>query len=380
LASHAGLPAAAVKGERRVSLPDPLLSLALAGGVLWLAMASPAAAKPVYEYLPHPSIKQIERGLGKWAKAHPEALRVEAAGRTAEDLPVLLCRITDYAVPDDDKQVALLTACHAGGELNSCTGLLRLTKWLIGNSPAAREVRRNQIVLIMPCCDPEGYARQRVGNTLGGNPYMGCWDWNGIINPEKNPEAVAIKRVIDTYRPEVHADVHGVWMDESTMWESTGMSWGSGLCRSYIPEIPQLMNEAAEEAGFLITMGEQSAGQIRATAPVPGAEHHFYLQHGNINDCVFSYFNYHSIPLTMEGGFEESIVIRLKRLLQIGNEKWRRGAIPRRSGGRAGWSSGGSSHSSTMVAAILSHGARWWPSARRRPKGWRCWRTRGSRR
>lgn len=306
-----------------MSLPDPLWSVVLAASVLWIAGSSPAGAKPVYEPLPHPSPEEIERGLNRWAEQHPEALRVEVVGRTAEDRPMLLCRVTNHTVSDEDKQVALLTACHAGGELNSCTGLLRLTKWLMSEDAEAKAIRRKQVVLVMPCCDPDGYSRQRVGNTLGGNPYMGCWDWRGIINPEKNPEAVAIKGVIDAYRPEVHADVHGVWMDESTMWESTGMSWGSGLCRCYIPEIPQLMNEAAEEAGFLITMGEQSAGQIRATAPLEGAEHHFYLQHGGINDCVFSYFNYHSIPLTMEGGFEESIVIRLKRLLEIGNVKWR---------------------------------------------------------
>ena len=311
-----------------MSLADTTSSALLLAAALLLCAINSASAKPVYKHLPHPSPDEIETGLNDWAAKHPDALKVEIAGRTAEDRPLLVCRVTDYRVPDEDKQVALLTACHAGGELNACTGLLRLTKWLIGDDSKAREIRKRQIVLIMPCLDPDGYARQRVGNTLGGNPYFGCWDWNGVVNPEKNPEAVALKSVMDAYQPDVHVDVHGVWMDESTMWESTGMSWAAGLCRSYIPEIPQLMNEAAEKAGFLITMGEQSAGQIRATAPVPGAEHHFYLQHPGVNDCVFSYFNYHSIPLTMEGGFEESIVIRLKRLLEIGNEKWRGECYP----------------------------------------------------
>ena len=286
-------------------------------------LASMASAKPTYEYLPHPSPEEVEAGLRKWETERPGSLRVEVPGRTAEGLPVLLCRVTDTSVSDEDKQVALITACHAGGELNSCTGMLHLIKWLLGDAPLAAKIRRNQIVLLMPMCDPEGYARRRVGNTLGGSPYIGSWSLSGVVDPEKNPEAVAIKKVMDEYQPDIHPDVHGVWMDESTMWESTGISWGSGLCRSYIPEIPKAMDQAAEEAGFLLTHGEESEGRVRATAPVEGAGPSFYLQHAGINDCVHSYHNYHSIAFTMECGFDESLVIRLRRMLQIGNERWR---------------------------------------------------------
>ena len=286
-----------------------------------LALAAVAAAKPQFTHLPHPSVDEIEAGLRRWADQHPDALQVEIPGRTAEGLPMLVARITDANVPDRDKQVALLTACHAGGELNSCTSLLRLAKWLLSADPEAARARRQQIVVIIPCADPEGYSRRRVGNSLGGSPYM-AWTWDGVADPEKNPEAVAIQQVIDQCQPDVHVDVHGVWYEQQTMWESTGLSWASGLCRSYLHAIPRLMNHAAEQAGFLITAGEESAGQVRATAPVEGAEHHFYLGHAGVNDCVYSYHNYHTLAFTMEGGFEESIVIRLRRLLQIGNDQW----------------------------------------------------------
>jgi len=229
----------------------------------------------------------------------------------------MLCRITDYSVPDDDKQVALVTATHVASELNSGTGLLRLVKWLISDDPAAQAIRRRQVVLVVPYSNPDGVARD------GGSDVYMCWNFDGVVDPEKHPEAVALKRLIDEHQPEIHADNHGVWFAEQTMWESTGISWASGLSRSYAPDIPRLMNEAAEQAGFLITDGEQSAGQIRVTAPVPGADHHYYIRNANVNICGYSYHRYHTIAFTMESGYDESAVARIRKMLELGNEVWR---------------------------------------------------------
>ncbi|MFO7901373.1 MAG: hypothetical protein R6U98_01835, partial [Pirellulaceae bacterium] len=104
--------------------------------------------------------------------------------------------------------------------------------------------RRNQIVLIVPYANPDGVAGD------GGSNVYTCWDLNGVVNPEKHPEAVALQRLMDRYQPVVHADIHGFNFAEQTMWESTGISWASGLSRSYIDRVPELMDEAAEAAGF----------------------------------------------------------------------------------------------------------------------------------
>ena len=120
----------------------------------------------------------------------------------------------------------LITACHVATELNTCSGLLRLTKWLIGDDASAAEIRRRQIVLIMPNNNPDALAKD------GGSDVYMCWSFDGVVEPDKHPEAVALQRVIDRNKPEVHADVHGVWFAQQTMWESTGISWACGLSRS----------------------------------------------------------------------------------------------------------------------------------------------------
>ncbi len=278
---------------------------------------------------PGPSIAEMEEGLRRWAAARPGTMEVETVGRTPKGLPVLLCRISDASVSDEDKQVALLTSTHSGVERVTTAGLLQLIKWLIGGDALAEEIRRRQIVLIMPACEPESYDRELidVAEFFAGRSrwvYEG-WSWDGPLDPENQPEAMAVKDVVDRYQPEVHQDVHGIWFEQSTMTESTGISWASNLYRGYWRAIPELMNLAAEDAGYLTTRGEESAGQMLSTIPVEGRERWFYgsTSTPKVVCGLYSYIQYHSIIQTMEVGWEESAVLRLRRLLQVGNEVWR---------------------------------------------------------
>jgi hypothetical protein len=244
---------------------------------------------------------------------------VETAGKTPKGRNILLCRITDFGVPDDDKQITLFATCHAAKEKNGVTSLLHLIKWLISDDPAAAEIRRRHIILAMPCCDPEGYEADRSIRDL----YL-CWGWTGVTDPAKHPEAAILQRVMDQYRPDAYVDVHGFSWAEQMMWESTGMTWGAGgFNRSFVPQVPLMMNEAAEKEGFLITMAEQSEGKLLATAPVPGADEHYYARFGRINPAVYLYHRYHTLAMTMETGFEQSALARLRKLLEIGNSTWR---------------------------------------------------------
>lgn len=283
------------------------------------AVGEAVGEKPSFTPLVCPTLEEMEQGLRAWQERRPEAMKVEVAGKTPNGRDVLLVRVTDFEVPDDDKQITLFVTCHAATEKNGVTSLLFLVKWLVSDDPAAERIRRRQIVLVMPCNDPEGYARGgRVREV-----YM-CWDWDGVTDPEKHPEAAVLQQVIDRHRPEAYVDVHGFNWAEQMMWESTGITWGSGgYNRSFVPEVPLRMNAAAEEAGFLITMGEQSEGKLLATGPVPGADEHFYARRGRVNPSCYQYHQYHTLAMTMEVGFEQSAVARLRKLLEIGTGMWR---------------------------------------------------------
>ena len=278
-----------------------------------------AVEKPQYTDLPCPSFAEIEQGLLTWQQNHPNIFQVTAAGKTPEGNNIVLCKITDFSVADENKQVVLLTTCHAATEKNGVTSILHFTKFLLSDDAAAEEIRKQQIILVMPCNDPEGYKQGKRVRDI----YYDGWDWNGISDPAQYPEAAVLQKVIEKYQPEVHVDLHGFSKKEQTMWESTGISWTGGFSRSFNPEIPKLMNEAAEKAGFLITEGEKSDGKLLATGPVSGADEHFYLRGGHVIPPAYSYHYAHTIGMTMEIGFEESAVVRLKRLVELGHQVWR---------------------------------------------------------
>ena len=282
--------------------------------------------------LPHPSVQEIERGLREWEKRAPDRVQVMEIGRTVQGLPLLCARITDAAVSDGDKQVVLFTATHAGPELNSCTGLLRTAKWLAGDEGTAPEIRRHVVTLICPCMNPEGYENLDVkrpdpeaiwNNSVGGNPYAKFYTWDGVIEPEKNPEVAALVRLVDDYLPDVHADIHGTPYERGAMWETTGWSWGSSLARPYCRRLVDEMNHAADEAGFFSVFPEESSGRLRTTHRVEGAQSHFYYANPAINDVVMSTHRSHAISFCTEAGYDEATVIRLRRCLELGMEIWR---------------------------------------------------------
>jgi len=290
--------------------------------VLLLPGMATAEPKPTFSVVAHPSPKELEDGLARWARQYSHAFRVEQRGVTPGGRPILMGRITDYRVPDEDKQIALLTSCHVAKELNAGTGLLRLMKWLLGDDPAAAEIRRKQIVLVVPYTDPDGIAagkRERLREIYGN-----IWTAQGVVEPDKHPEAAVLQAIMDEYRPELFVDFHGFNYAEQTMWESTGIAWASAVSRCYLHDVPRLLDEAAEAQGFLITRGEQDAGQILATSDIPnGLPQYFYLRKATSNITLYPYIRFHSLAFIMEVGFEESLIARTRRALQIGPEPWR---------------------------------------------------------
>lgn len=280
-------------------------------------------------FLPHPSVTEIESGLRGWQERSPERLEVIEFARSAQGRPLLCARISDRTVPDGDKQVVLFTATHAGPEFNSCTGLLRTTKWLLGDEGPAPELRRNIVTLICPCCNPDGYEIGEVepqkawGNLIGGNPCSGSYTWDDVREPERNPEAVGLVRLMDEYMPDVHIDVHGVRYRQQAMWDTTGWSWGSSLARPYCRRLAHEMDYAADGAGFFPILPEDSAGRLRVTAPVEGARDHFCFAPPAISSAVFATHRFHTIAFHIETGFDEGTLVRLRRCLELGTKRWR---------------------------------------------------------
>ncbi len=293
-----------------------------------ICFAAPAAAQ---ELIAHPSLGELEKGLRGWAKEHPRRIQLETIGTSGEGRPLLMAKVTDFDTTDEDKQVVLFSVTHAD-ELSAATGLLHFTKWLVGNDPQAAKIRKQVVALVIPVVNPDGYAKWSkreadqwichktiVGKT---DPWPG-WTKDGPVKPKMNPELVALFNVVEKYRPDASFDIHGVWFRDQSMWESTDFSWTDRRVHSYCPDIPELMNRAAEKAGYLILRPAEDSGRIKVTAPDPDSPAHYYCTGGRRSFATFLYDRYHTLALNCEAGYEGSVVARARKLLEIGLEKWR---------------------------------------------------------
>lgn len=283
--------------------------------------------------------------LTHWRKKHPDLLTTEPRGMSGQNMPVYLLKITDRSVPDADKQVCLVTALHSGPERTGTTGALAFTECLLSDDPLAAETRRKQVVLIMPVVNPLSmFYTDRFRNEHGVDPYTGTgrvgkiWDVKTLTirKPEEAPELAAVLSVIDQYQPEVHADLHGTGLQEyapgqlgtrrmyqgQIMTEVTGGAYSNYALRPWDWRVTEAMVQAGVEAGFPSDRFEADAQRTfwgPELAPLGKKLWHgsplFYSAH-------YGYAKYHTMVITQEVAWEQSLVARMKGLLRIGNGVW----------------------------------------------------------
>ena len=288
-----------------------------------------------------PSSAQMHKGLQGWARVHPEIMDVEVRGKSVLGKPILLVKITDENISDDNKSIVLFTSTHCGGEEIGATSLLHLTKWLLGEGEGVKRIRERIIVLIMPCVNPDGWdARRRSGrpyhsvrgktntawNVFGINIYDSKF-WFGAAAAEENPEGLAILGVAEEFHPDASMDIHATQRG-ATMPDSTGFSWGDFNAHSFQPLIVEEMNRAMEKAGCLAERPAMDAGRIKIGSRIPGREHNYYRINDKQTIMSHLYLRYHTLAYNCEAAFDFAVVARARRLLEIGTETWRNEFFP----------------------------------------------------
>ncbi len=292
-------------------------------------------------YARDPSSTDMQKGLEAWAASRPGIMDVTIRGKSVLGKPILLAKITDKSVSDDDKQIVLFTSTHCGGEEIGATSLLHLTKWLLGEDETVQRIRKKIIVLIMPCVNPDGWdARRRSGrpyhsrrsktntawNVYGINIYDSAY-WFGEKAKVENPEGLVVKGVADEYQPDASMDVHATQRD-TTMPDSTGFSWGDFNAHSFQPLIVEEMNRAMEDAGCLAERPAVDAGRIKVGTRIRNREHNYYWIGDKQTIMSYLYLRYHTLAFNCETAYDFALVARARRLLEIGTETWRNEFYP----------------------------------------------------
>jgi hypothetical protein len=290
------------------------------------------------------SFAEYEATLRHWAAKHPDVFHFEKRGESHDGQPVHLVKITDTAVPDEDKQVALVSALHGGPERSGTTTILHLIERLLDDTEFSREMRRKQIVLLVPIANPYAFfTTDRFTNKQKidlYDPQISYWDLPKLklAAPERTPELAAFLGIVDEYRPEVHLDLHGTGLQAfpddrlgdrtmrqgQTMFEISACSYSNCGVRPWDPRVTEAMVQAGVAAGFGSDRAEADAQRcfynpdhdlFRArlwNAPRPQ----------RFRTMFYGYMRHHTMISTTEIGWEQSGVARVCGFLALGNRAW----------------------------------------------------------
>ncbi len=289
------------------------------------------------------TVEQYEATLRYWEQQHSEILDVEQVGSSSAGLGIHLLIITDTKVASDGKQVCLITALHGGPERSGTTTILHLIEWLLGDSEEAQEVLRKQVLLVMPINHPEAFFHtDRFGNTAKIDPYTGGgpqhWDLEKLEykSADKAPEVKAVLNVVDRWRPDVHADVHGTGLQEypvdklgdrtryqgQMMIEITGSAYSNYALRPWDWRVTESIIAAGREAGYPSDRFEADAQRSYHGPVMTPISDRTWRGQPNFYTAQYGYAKYHTMVMAFEVGWEKSGVARLRGLLRLGNHRW----------------------------------------------------------
>jgi len=268
--------------------------------------------------LGRPPFERIQALLQKWAADHPDIVQLETAGKSVQGRPVYAARLTDPASDNEDKEHVLITALHSGVERTGTTTVLCLMEWLLSSDALAREILQRQVIVCMPVPHPDGYVLGQHGRIYTD------WTLEGPKDPDNMPEAVAVKKIMDQYQPEVHADIHGLSMEfeRYTMLENSASSYSNLALRCYHRDIIRLMDEAALAEGYASDWQESDAERIFWGPELDSMSEKVWGGRPRVYAATYCYNLYHTIIAASEVCWERSGLLRHRRLLRIGNEVW----------------------------------------------------------
>ncbi|MGB0581552.1 MAG: M14 family zinc carboxypeptidase [Limisphaerales bacterium] len=316
-----------------------------------VASAQDAKLKAKLDQLPKPWVKKLHRltaaeyesTIRHWQKKHPKLLTVEVPGKTREGEPLYCLKITDPKVTDEDKQIALITALHAGPERSGTTTAMHGIEWLLSDDAEAKETRRRQIVLFMPIINPYAYFKtDRFGTSVGIDPYTGSgpknWDLKTMTfkAAKEVPELQTFLDVVDRYQPEVHLDLHGIGLQEyapdqlgdrrryagQTMFEVTGSAYSNYALRPWDWRVTEAIIAAGVAEGYPSDRFEADAQRAYWGPAMQSLTRFTWRGRPNFYTSQYAYAKYHTMVAALEIGWEASGLARTKGLLRIGNNVW----------------------------------------------------------
>jgi hypothetical protein len=268
----------------------------------------------VFNHIPmgKEGLEEIYRWLDDLVSEHKEIAHKKSIGTSQEhrDIPVVF--VTNRAIPDDAKQIAVVTLGRHGQELGTRVVGPEILNYLV--SDEAKKVRDTQVVIMVPVVNPDGFVR----NEFHSSRYA-----------LTRTERLALGGLFASYPPDMIIDYHSLGKGSGSTYDKDDMEviipanttkWA--MDEQIHQHVAQKMQRAAEEAGWpyeIHTLEDLAAYYFGGTGvgemPWTYVQEKVYLLHMlNSHDtydvpegaaytnytCGAAYLKWHSLVLGME--------------------------------------------------------------------------------
>jgi hypothetical protein len=111
----------------------------------------------VFDHIPmgEGGLKEIYQWLGDWVAKNKGIVHKKVIGKSPDHWDIPAVFITNEVVPNDNKQIAVITLGRHGQELGTRVVGPEIIRYLCSSD--AEEIRETQVVIVIPVVNPEGF-------------------------------------------------------------------------------------------------------------------------------------------------------------------------------------------------------------------------------
>jgi hypothetical protein len=196
----------------------------------------------VFDHIPmgEKGLKEVYRWLDGFVEENERIARKEVLGKSPDGWDIPAVFITSKDMPDDQKQIGVITAARHGQEFGARVVGPEILRFLA--SEEARKILDTQIVIVVPVVNPEGF----VANEF-------CSSRTSLTKTER----FTLGGLFRTYPPDMIIDYHSLGAENGSKFDTGDMEvilpanttkWA--MDEQIHLHVAQRMVDAAEEAGW----------------------------------------------------------------------------------------------------------------------------------
>jgi hypothetical protein len=120
----------------------------------------------VFDHIPmgEEGLKEIYQWLDDWVGKNKAVARKEIIGASPDHRDIPAVFITNENVPNEDKQIAVVTLGRHGQELGARVVGPEIIRYLCSSD--AEEIRKTQVVVVVPVVNPEGFVLNEFRSSM----------------------------------------------------------------------------------------------------------------------------------------------------------------------------------------------------------------------